>query len=183
MPGGKAINVPLVFDANYTRLAEIARDRLKDLRVGVTLRPVDRTTMDASTSSGNFEVAITYYGGLGGDPDNLRNTFSSKSQSSSFSRVTGYKNARFDELADQQVQTTDESKRRAMVNEMQAILAQDVPVLPLYYPTRMQISCKATFDMWYYTAGGIGSGQPGTWNKQVCVTGQKTGTTIHSCTG
>ncbi|MBI5301743.1 MAG: diguanylate phosphodiesterase [Chloroflexi bacterium] len=178
-PDGKPFRVPLIFDSNgFVRLAEMVRDMLKTAGIAVELKPVDRATMDASTSSGNYDVAITYYGGLGGDPDTMRQNFSSKSTSKSFSRALGYSNPRFDELADQQLATTDEAKRQALVMEMQVILAQDVPVLPIYYPTRNEIHRKAIFDNWYYTPNGIASGVPQTWNKQVFVTGQKTGTTI-----
>ncbi len=178
-PDGKPLDVPLIFDSNgYVRIAEIVRDFLKAAGITVTLKPVDRATMDASTSGGTYEVAVTYYGGLGGDPDALRQNFSSKSTSKTFSRALGYKNDKFDQLADQQLSVTDDAKRKAIIFEMQAILAQDVPVLPLYYPTRYQIARKAVFDNWYYTPGGIAAGPPLTTNKQVFVTGQKTGTTI-----
>jgi peptide/nickel transport system substrate-binding protein len=123
-------------------------------------------------------VAVTYYGGLGGDPDTMRVNFSSKSPSKTFSRALGYANPKFDDLADQQLTATDEAKRKAIIFEMQAILAQDVPVLPLYYPTRIQFARKSVFDNWYYTPGGIAAGPPLTTNKHSFVTGNKTGLTI-----
>lgn len=179
LPGGKPLDLPLLFDSNgFARVAELIRDMLKGVGVAVTLKPVDRATLDAQTAAGNYEAAITYYGGLGGDPDYMRQVFSSKSPSRSFQRAQGYSNPRFDDLAEQQLTTSDETRRKALVFEMQSIVAQDVPVLPLYYPTSIHIFRKGVLDTWYFTPGGIGSGVPIAWNKQAFVTGQPTGLKI-----
>jgi peptide/nickel transport system substrate-binding protein len=179
MPNGQPLEVPMLFQSpEYARPAELVRDMLKEAGIVVTLKPVDRATLDASTTEGNFQVALTYYGGLGGDPDLMRELFSSQSQASSFWRAQGYHNARFDELAAAQLAESDEARRREMVYEMQAILAQDLPALPLYYPTRYQIYRKSVLDSWYYTPGGVGSGVPNVTNKQLYVTGQNTGLVI-----
>lgn len=178
-PDGKPLNLPIIFPSPaYVRVAELIRDLLKAAGIAVTLKPTDSATMDALTAAGNYELAITNYGGLGADPEFMRQIFSSKSPSKSFQRVQGYANPRFDDLAEQQVSALDEAKRKALIFEMQAILAQDVPVIPLYYPTRYQIYRKSVYDAWYFTPGGIGAQVPVAWNKQGFVTGQKTGTKI-----
>ncbi len=95
-----------------------------------------------------------------------------------FRRAWGFQNARFDELAAKQVQTMDEAARKQMVYEMQAILSEDLPIITLYFPNRETIYDKTAFDAWYYTPGGIGLGVPTVDNKQVYVTGEKTGLII-----
>ncbi len=70
-----------------------------------------------------------------------RNTLHAQSQI--FTRVHGYQNARLDELAEQQLTATEPDERRRIVNGMQVILAQDVPMLSLYYPE----------DLWIYRTG------------------------------
>ena len=58
---------------------------------------------------------------------------------------------------------------------MQRIVAEDVPMISLYLPTRTTIFVKETFDAWYFTPGGVFGGYPGPLNKHAFVTGAKTG--------
>lgn len=179
LPDGRPLEVPLYFESPaFVRVAEIIRDRLRAVGIALAFRPADRNTMDALTAAGNYEVAIISYGGLGGDPDYLRQIFSSRSPVRGFQRAHGYSNPQFDDLADRQLLTTDEATRRQLVYEMQAIIARDLPVLPLYYPTNYFIYRKGSFDAWYFTPGGVGPGVPTTWNKHALVTGARKGLTI-----
>lgn len=54
---------------------------------------------------------------------------------------------------------------------MQRIVARDVPVLPLCYPTLYTVFRKEVFDAWYFTPGGFAGGLPGVHNKQVLIRG------------
>jgi peptide/nickel transport system substrate-binding protein len=118
-------------------------------------------------------MALHGYGGIGGDPDTLRTRYSSQVPSQSFNRAHGYENEEFDELAGQQFRTIDEDERRALVDEMQQHLAEDLPVLSLYVPTRQTFYDPEVFDAWYYTPGCPPCGA--TRNKHMYVTGQQSG--------
>ncbi len=179
LPDGRPLEVPLYFESPaFVRVAEIVRDRLRAVGIALTLRPGDRNTMDSLTAAGNYEVAIISYGGLGGDPDYMRQVFSSRSPARGFQRVHGYGNPQFDELADRQLAAADPAERKRLVDEMQAIIARDLPVLPLYYPTNYFIFRKGAFEAWYFTPGGVGPGVPTTWNKHAFVTGEVKGLNI-----
>ncbi len=58
---------------------------------------------------------------------------------------------------------------------MQAILAEDLPILALYYPEVAVPFRKKVLDGWYFTPGQFPSS---VYNKQLFITGQPTGTTI-----
>ena len=170
---------PLAFELLYAnndspRNAELVGSFLKAVGIGVTAKAVDRPTRDAAATEGRYELILTGFGGLGADPDNLRGAFSSKSKVRSFTRVQGYANARFDELADQQLSTTDPVARRKLTDEMQAIIASDLPMIGLYYPDRYYIYKKGGVEDWFYTVGGMGGGVPVALNKLVLATGKKT---------
>jgi hypothetical protein len=64
-----------------------------------------------------------------------------------------------------------------MVDEMQVLLAQDLPMLSLYYPDETWIYRKGTVEDWYFAYGWYGGGTNGSY-KHLFVTGQKTGTSI-----
>jgi ABC-type transport system substrate-binding protein len=114
-------------------------------------------------------------GGLNADPDMLRRVFSSKMPPFSLTGASRYVNPRFDELADRQLVTFDEGERRAIVAEMQRIIADDVPILPLWYPERTLVFREQVLDQWYFTPGQFPTTED---NKQLFVTGLKTGTKI-----
>jgi peptide/nickel transport system substrate-binding protein len=48
--------------------------------------------------------------------------------------ATGYNNARVDALLDQARQTFEQAERKKLYSEAQAIIAREVPMLPLFSP-------------------------------------------------
>jgi peptide/nickel transport system substrate-binding protein len=152
---------------------------LKPLGVELVPEAVDRVTHDTRTTAGDYEMAVTSFGGLGGDPDYMRRVYAS-GQPKAFQSAQGYTDPEFDELASRQLVTVDEAERRELVRRMQEIVARDVPLLPLYYPTFFHIFRRAVFDQWYFTPGGFAGGIPTAYNKHAFVTGNRTGLEIRS---
>jgi len=152
---------------------------------GITVEPqvMDQASVDAAGAEGRYQMMIGGEGGLGGDPDLLRRLFASTSGLTGFTRVRGYHNAEFDALAEAQLALTDPAARRALVDQMQAILAEDVPVLPLYTSARVVVFNADVFDNWYFTPGGWGGGIPMPYNKHQFVTGVPEGLEIRGRSG
>ena len=155
--------------------AEFVARWLRAVGLDVQLRSLDRAAADAATAAGRYEMALIGYGGMGGEPDTLRTRYSSQNRARNFTRVYGYANARFEELANAQIQTVNARKRRQQLHEMQRILARDVPAISLYLPTRINIYRRRVFSAWYFTPGGVFGGYPGTLQKHAFVTGKKIG--------
>lgn len=183
-PDGKPLSFAMITPNNSVpannsilAVADIVVGSLRSIGVDVVVQPLDVPTLDARTVKGNYEMAMTNYGGLGQDPDYLRQIYSSKVPKR-FQSVYGYANPEFDQLAAQQLVTLDQAKRRPMIDRMQQIVAQDVPLLPLYYPVLFYLFKKSVFDQWYFTPGGFAGAIPTVFNKQVFVTGRKMGLAI-----
>jgi peptide/nickel transport system substrate-binding protein len=160
------------------RVVEIIDAGLSEIGIPVELVSMDQATIDAAATEGDYEMLLTGFGGLGGDPDQLRRNFATTSPSSGFSRAQGYANPDFDALAEAQVSMSDPAARAETVDEMQAILSEDLPVLPLYYTARVVIFNADVFDNWYYTPGGFGGGIPMPYNKHQFIVGLPDGLTI-----
>ena len=175
-PDGSPLTIPLLFPTTATRTAELIRDYLAKVGLKVELNPVDPATANQRQGEGNYDLALVIYGGLGSDPDFMRRAFNSPDQAKFWWKAWGYKNPDFAKLATEQLRTLDDNKRHDLVAQMQRIIAQDVPVMPLYYPTRLLVSVPSVFDNWYYTP----LWNPLALNKHSFVTGQKTGLTIRS---
>lgn len=160
------------------RVVEIIKSAFDELGITLKLEAMDQATIDAVAKEGNYDILLTGFGGLGGDPDQLRRNFATNSTNSGFSRAIGYSNPKFDELAETQVSMTDSIERQAAINQMQAILADDLPALALYYTARIVVFNSDVFDNWYYTPGGYAGGIPMPYNKHQFITGFPTGLKI-----
>jgi peptide/nickel transport system substrate-binding protein len=154
--------------------AEIVAADMKAVGINVQLQTLPRAAADAATTAGNYQMALVGYGGLGGDPDFLRQQFSVTSTSRGFTTVFGYNDPTFEKYAAAELQTVRPSTRYGFVAKMQQALAADVPVIPLYYPTRIWLYKQSVFNDWFYTQGGVFGGYPGALNVLAFVTDKKT---------
>ncbi len=160
------------------RVVEIIQAGLAEIGLVVNTISMDQATIDAAATEGSYEMMITGFGGLGADADQLRRNFATSSPARGFSRGLGYSNAEFDALAGAQVTMTDPAERKAALDQMQAILAQDLPALSLYYTARVVVYNAEVFDNWYFTPGGYGGGIPQPYNKHQYIVGVPEGLTI-----
>jgi peptide/nickel transport system substrate-binding protein len=184
-PDGQVLAFELLgFGVPFPPSVELVTVALAEIGVEITPRAVDGGEFFPRTIFGDYDMAISLFpgpsgGSVDGDPDILRQVFSSRLGTGP-NRATGYSNPDFDDLAEQQLQTFDETQRRELVGRMQEILAADVPVLALYYPTRFFIFRPGIFDAWYFTPGGFATGIPETYNKHAFVTGARLGLEVRS---
>lgn len=185
-PDGRPLRFRLVVAAlGSPALVELVRSGLRAVGVEVNPEFKDLVRLFAAKLTGDYDMAITLYPGPSGpgpmgDPDYLRTIYSSR-VGTGFHAVQGYANQELDDLADRQLVTFDQDRRKDLVARIQRIVARDVPVLPLYYSTLFFAYRSSVFDQWYYTpGGGFGPGVPEPYNKHAFVTGQKTGTTVRA---
>lgn len=168
-PDGSPFKIPLSVSSSDTQQAQLVKEYLRGVGLDVEINAVDQQTSDARGSSGDYEMAIQHFGGLSGDPSNLITTFSSKSRSTSFTRVHGYNNPEFDKVADEQAITVDVAKRRELVDRMQMILAEDLPRISLYVPEQIAFVDAKKYAGFAYTPGCPPCGAVG--NKRNLVSG------------
>ncbi len=179
-PDGRPLSLSLLTgNAPVPPALDLIVGSLRD--IGVQLRPqaVDLPTLFGRTQQGADEVALTLYPGPGGtspgsDPDTLRTFYSSRIKGR-LQGAQGYANPQFDRLAARQLVTSDEAERKRLVAAMQRIVARDLPALPLYHPKLFDVFRRRPLDQWYFTPGGFAGGLPGVVNKQLLVTGRRTG--------
>ncbi len=177
---GNRLSFALLMDNALAPMSEVLVADLK--RVGVELRPKlvqIGPQLFGNKLTGQYDIAVTQFpgpgaGGPNSDPDILRLLFSSK-LAASLEGATAYANSSFDTLAEQQQVTFDQAARKAIVAKMQAILAQDLPAMPLYYPQWIALWRKSALPVWYFTPGDYPTAQE---DKQMFITGQTTGTRI-----
>lgn len=168
-PDGTAFSIPLLTSSSDTSTAQLVSENLRDVGLKVDISAVDQPTSDARDTSGDYSMAIVHFGGLSGDPNGLVTRFASTSKSQSFTRVQGYKNPQFDQIANDQATTIDPAKRRQLTDQMQAMLADDLPQLSLYVPDQIAFVNTKVFNGWAYTPGCPPCGV--SLNKRMLVSG------------
>jgi peptide/nickel transport system substrate-binding protein len=168
-PDGSAFTIPLLSAAPDSQVAQLVQQYLRAVGLNVQISSVDQSTSDAADAQGAYKMAIIHFGGLGSDPSLLTQRFASTFKGKSFTRVVGYHNPTFDQLAAQQAITVNTDQRKKLVDQMQAILANDIPELPLYIPEQLTFVNTKVFPAWAYTPAcppcGVGM------NKRMLVTG------------
>jgi peptide/nickel transport system substrate-binding protein len=104
-------------------------------RVGVDLelRPLELATLLSDAARGNFQITYSRWVGANNDPDIFEFVFSSRRFPPDGANRGHYRNRRIDALVDQIRTEMDREKRKALCSEVQKILAEDLPYLPLWF--------------------------------------------------
>lgn len=182
------LNIPDVFPL---ALAELTEASLRAVGVEVNLELIDPVRLFGIKLQDNYDLLITSYPGptgIGpsGDPDILRGVYHSLPAGqdptavtgNKLHKATGYANAEVDRLLDAQLGAYDVEERKALVGQIQQIVADELPVAMLYYSKFFYVYRTSVFDQWYYTPGGFGPGMPDVYNKHPYITGNKVGTEV-----
>ncbi|MBA2262390.1 MAG: ABC transporter substrate-binding protein [Solirubrobacterales bacterium] len=87
------------------------------------------------------------------DPDSLYYFFHSPGEGKGFGdAITGWSNERFDELSERAA-TQPPQERQALFDQMQSILAEEAPVVVLWYPDGNYAYRSAAYDGWVSDPG------------------------------
>jgi peptide/nickel transport system substrate-binding protein len=149
---GKKLSFGMIISSDLARIAELSKERLKEAGIDVTIQAVDSKSRDTKLAQGDFEIAINGYGGWGKDADYLRSKFCGESfgkkGASHGNPLTGYQNDTVDKLALAQLSETDKNKRRDIIYQLQEVLAEEVPSIPLFYTASYNAYRPAVYDGW-----------------------------------
>jgi ABC-type transport system substrate-binding protein len=114
-------------------LGAALQDQWKKVGVGLEVRPLETATLFSDLTKGNFQLSYSIWVGANNDPDVFSLVFSSERIPPNGSNRGHYRNARVDELIAGIRAEMDREKRKALCSEVQKIVAEDVPYVPLWY--------------------------------------------------
>jgi peptide/nickel transport system substrate-binding protein len=178
-PDGQALRFTLLV-TGMSPVVDLVVGALGAVGVELTPQALDTPSFNQQVIAGESEMSIIGFGGMNTDhaPGYLRQVYSSNTRTTQHAQ--GYVNQEVDRLCEQQQREIDESEQMETVAEIQRLIAEDLPILPLVYPDSFAIYNKAAFDAWYYTEGGVGSTVPAIDNKHVFLTGRQAGLDIRA---
>ncbi len=133
-PEGKGLpDITLSTSEQYMELAEYIQSQLSDfgIKIKIDVQKPSVLSENASNSKINFfrKSWVADYA----DEENFLSLFYSKNWSPKGFNYTHYSNARFDELYEKSQEELNDTVRYNYYREMDKLLIEDAPVVPLYY--------------------------------------------------
>lgn len=170
---GKPMNYTVLVQSSSPsriRSAELIRDMLKEVGIGIEIRSMDSDSVDAKVWPG-LDVAngrnydMTMWGWSAPvmlDRTSLANLLDADTSVGRLN-ITGTDDPEIDRLTDKmRTSATDEGRRQALA-ELQRAIAEKVPFVTLYYPENTYGYRQDVYDGWVYQDG------QGLFNKQSFV--------------
>jgi peptide/nickel transport system substrate-binding protein len=121
-------------DETTRLLAAVLQQQMRTVGIELTLRSAEFGTFYADITKGAFQMYILRWIGSNEDPDIFRYAYATASFPPKGGNRGRYSNPQVDALIEKATGETDEGLRRADYVEIQRIVAEDLPVIPLWYP-------------------------------------------------
>jgi peptide/nickel transport system substrate-binding protein len=114
--------------------------------IDLELRPLELATLLSDSIRGNFQLTFLRWVGANNDPDVFEFVFSSKRFPPDGANRGHYRNPRVDALTDQIRVEMDRDKRKVLCSEVQKILADDLPYIPLWFTNVVSVHRRELGD-------------------------------------
>jgi peptide/nickel transport system substrate-binding protein len=118
------------------------QEQWRQAGIALEVRPLEIATLLSDSVKGNFQINLLRWVGANNDPDFFEFAFSSRRFPPDGANRGHYRNARLDALTDQIRVEMDREKRKALCNEVQKILADELPYLPLWFVDAISVHRK-----------------------------------------
>jgi peptide/nickel transport system substrate-binding protein len=123
-----------------TRLeAQAIQAELREVGIEVSLRSAEFGTFYSDITRGAFQMYLLRWIGSNQDPDIFHYAYATEMKPPKGANRGRYSNARVDALLAQAAAEADQGERREMYVEVQRILADELPSIPLWYPDNVVV--------------------------------------------
>jgi peptide/nickel transport system substrate-binding protein len=139
-------------DAEANQQAEMMQQMLKEVGIELQIQTSEFGTFMEDINNGRFQMFSLRRAGIS-DPDFYYTIFHSQSLAPNGQNRGDYVNPRVDELIMQGRSTFDRTRRKAAYDEIQKILADDLPYLSLYHRDNVAIMRKNISGFQMYPSG------------------------------
>ncbi len=119
------------------------QDQWKKVGVALEVRPLEAATLFSDLDKGNFQLSYSIWIGANNDPDVFDLVFSSKKTPPNGKNRGHYRNVRVDELIVEIRGEMDRAKRKELCGEVQKIVAEELPYVPLWYVDQVSVHRKS----------------------------------------
>ena len=143
-------NEPITFkfssgNAAYSSYAQAIQNMLVEAGLNVQIETLDPNTIRENLSKGLFQMNTGAWIGGNQDPIFLKDLFTTRmipGEGVSCCNRSRYSNPEVDKLLNEAVSETDRAKAKELYARAWALISNDLPLVPLWYPANMVISNK-----------------------------------------
>jgi peptide/nickel transport system substrate-binding protein len=128
-------------------LGAALQEQWRKVGVALELRPLETATLFSDLAKGNFQLSYSIWVGANNDPDVFDLVYSSKRFPPNGANRGHYRNGRVDELILGIRREMDRDKRKALCSEVQKIVAEELPYVPLWYVDVVSVHRKTMGDV------------------------------------
>ena len=121
-------------DETTRLMATVMQAQLRTAGIDLQIRSAEFGTFYADVTKGAFQIYALRWIGVNEDPDIFRYAFATTMMPPKGGNRGHFSDARVDALLAEAGSATDREQRRRNYVEVQKILAEELPVLPLWYP-------------------------------------------------
>jgi peptide/nickel transport system substrate-binding protein len=136
-------------DPEKSQLAQILQETWKKIGIDVKLQTLDSTTIYSNRKAGDFEAAMFEMTNDISDPDEWMHYMFAKDASVN----SGYDNAKVNDLIAQAASDDNDANREKMYGEVQQIIADEAPEIPLVYKPGLFVVRDGVEDFTVSTLG------------------------------
>ena len=135
---GKGVRLRLTLktstDESTRLVAQAMQQQMRAAGIELKLRPAEFGTFYSDITKGAFQMYLLRWIGSNEDPDILRYTAASSSFPPKGGNRGRFSDPRVDALLHEATDAVDEPARRRLYVEVQRMLSEELPCLPLWYP-------------------------------------------------
>lgn len=140
-------------DETSRTLATVFQQQLKEVGIEMNIQSNEPATFSSDIEKGNFQAYSRRWIGGNNDPDIFNLIFHSTMIPPEGANRGFYANPRVDQLIDLGRRETDPEKRRDAYQEIQRIVADELPYVSLFYLDNVAVFNKRVKGMQLYPAG------------------------------
>ena len=146
----------------FKEVGQFIKDSLEDFGIKINLIMMEGKSVDAKVEAWNFDLSIYGHGGLY-EPSILPKVITGPG----FNSARYTENEELNQLLEDQLHEMNPDARLKLVQQAEALYAEDVPAITLYHPDWFWAHDGQ--NDWYYTDGGVASGIPIPLNKMALI--------------
>nr|WP_243743987.1 ABC transporter substrate-binding protein [Tenacibaculum caenipelagi] len=140
--GNNNPQITITTNSNYLDLCEFIQRELQKIGLETKVDVIPPSTLRQGKASGKLPVFRASWIADYPDAENYVSLFYSKNFTPNGPNYTHFKNELFDNLYEQSIKEVNELKRRKLYQQMDSIIIDEAPVVPLYYDEVIRFTQK-----------------------------------------
>ncbi|WBX71956.1 ABC transporter substrate-binding protein [Tenacibaculum retecalamus] len=140
--GNENPEITITTNGNYLDLCEFIQRELQNIGLQTKVDVIPPSTLRQGKSSGKLPVFRASWIADYPDAENYVSLFYSKNFTPNGPNYTHFKNEKFDELYENSIKEVDVKKRYELYQQMDSIIIEEAPIVPLYYDEVIRFSQK-----------------------------------------